>query len=115
MNNTLPEQFEALHVFVAEWALGTEQARFEKRLNTPYETVKLFYEATIPLMPDVMSYLQNKPVSPDQQCDKNLMFLALSCVEVSRIFEVWGKQDVRADYFDPERITCVGYEGVKRI
>ncbi len=115
MDNALPEQFKPLRKFVADWAINTEQARFEKRLNTPYEVIKTFYEAIIPLMPDIMSYLKSKPVSPEMQCDKNIMFLALSCVEVSRIFEVWGQQDVRADYFDPSRICCVGYEGVNEI
>lgn len=112
MNNDLPKQFDALREFVGDWVLDSEQARLEKRLNTNYEAIKLFYERIIPLMPDIMKYLEDKPVSPDTQCDTNLMFLALSCVEVSRIFEVWGKSDVRADYFDPKRITCVGYEGV---
>lgn len=115
MNNTLPEGFKALRQFVPDWALDTEQARFEKRLNTPYEVINTFYEAIIPLMPDIMSYLKHKPVSSDVQCDRNLMFLALSCVEVSRIFEVWGQQDVRADYFDPSRISCTGYEGVNNV
>jgi hypothetical protein len=41
--------------------------------------------------------------------------MAMSCVEVSRIFEVWNQLDVRSDYLDPKRITCLGYEGAKKL
>jgi hypothetical protein len=111
----LPKQFEVLNYFVNDWALDSEQARFEKRTTGKLDEIKVFYESIIKMMPDIMEYLKDKEVDPSEQADKNLLKLALSCVEVSRIFEVWDQQDVRSDYLDPKRITCAGYEGSKQL
>ncbi|HIL78524.1 MAG TPA: hypothetical protein EYG48_06420 [Methylococcales bacterium] len=111
--STVNAKFASLNTFIDEWALETEQERFDKRVSMTEGQIKPFYEAIIGLMPDIMEYLKDKPVNPDSEEDANLMHLALSCVEVSRIFEVWGQKDVRSDYLDPARVRCVGYEGVK--
>lgn len=110
----LPKNFELLREFVSEWALDTEQERFDKRTSGQVDAIRLFYDAILPYMSDIMAYLKDKEVEPAEQVDKNLLNMALSCVEVSRIFEVWGQLDVRCDYFNPKRITCGGYEGVKK-
>ncbi|MEH6503267.1 MAG: hypothetical protein V7682_05115 [Cycloclasticus sp.] len=113
--NNLPNKFEGLSKFVAEWALDTEQARFDKRTSGKVEEIKFFYDAIIQQMPDIMAYLKDKEVEPSEQEDKNLLNMAMSCVEVSRIFEVWNQLDVRSDYLDPKRMTCLGYEGAKKL
>lgn len=113
MMKKVNKKFSSLNAFIEEWALASEQQRFDKRVNMTEKQIKPFYDAIIGLMPDIMAYLKGKPVNPDNEEDKNLMYLALSCVEVSRIFEVWGQKDVRSDYLDPARVRCIGYEGVK--
>ena len=95
--NKLPIKFKNLNEFVHEWALDTEQARFDKRTTGQIDAIKVFYDAILPYMSDIMEYLKGKEVEPAEQADKNLLGLALSCVEVSRIFEVWGQLDVRSD------------------
>lgn len=110
---TVNTKFASLNTFIDDWALASEQERFDKRVSMTEEEIKPFYDTIIGLMPHIMEYLKDKPVNPDNDEDKNLMYLALSCVEVSRIFEVWGQKDVRSDYLDPARVRCVGYEGVK--
>ena len=113
--NNLPKQFEGLNGFVNDWALDTEQARFDKRTGGQVDEIKVFYDAIIKEMPNIMEYLKDKEVEPTEQQDKNLLNMAMSCVEVSRIFEVWDQLDVRSDYLDPKRITCAGYEGSKQL
>jgi hypothetical protein len=114
-NTSLPKSFEDLVVWCADWALPGEQERFIKRINTPVDSIRKFYDAILPRMDAVLGHLKEFPALGLPQAEENLMRLALSYVEVSRIFEVWNQHDVRADFLDPNRLTCIGYEGVKRI
>ncbi len=109
----LPSQFAELTEFVAQWALPSEQARFNQRIHADPANIKHFYDTILPWMDRILVHLRDFPPLDPPAPELNLMRLALSCVEVSRIFEAWGQQDVRADFLDPARFTCVGYEGVK--
>lgn len=115
MNRTalLPAGFEDLEPHVAAWALADEDARFHKRLGSSMEEIRQFYEAIAPRMERVMAHLQGCPVNGLPPADDALLKLALAYVEISRVFEVWNQQDVRADFFDPARLRCVGYEAVR--
>jgi hypothetical protein len=113
-STVLPEQFAELSEFVPEWALEGEQSRFRKRIHADPAEIKRFYDVIMPSMERILQYLKNFPPLEQPEPERNLMWLALSCVEVSRIFEVWNQQDVRADFLDPERFVCVGYEGLNR-
>lgn len=114
-STSIPKGFEDLEVWCADWALPGEQERFMKRINTSVDSIRKFYDAILPRMDAALEHLKGFPVTGLPQAEENLMRLALSYVEVSRIFEVWNQHDVRADFLDPNRFTCIGYEGVKRI
>lgn len=109
----LPAGFEDLEPFIAAWALPDEDARFRKRLDASMDEMRAFYDAILPRMEAVMEYLTECPVQGLTPADDALLKLALAYVEISRIFEVWNRQDVRADFFDPARLRCVGYEAVQ--
>ena len=109
----LPTDFAELLPWVSDWALDTENKRLAKRVDSDMEEIKAFYDAILPQMTPVMEYLEKLPVSGLDGADQNLLNLALSYVEISRIFEVWDQQDVRADFFDPKRLNCIGYEGMQ--
>lgn len=112
-NHMLPPAFEDLLTWVPGWALESENGRMQKRVDSPMDEIKAFYDAILPNMTPVMEYLETLPVRGLDAPDQNLLNLALSYVEVSRIFEVWDQQDVRADFFDPKRLNCIGYEGMQ--
>lgn len=109
----LPAGFKDLEVQVAAWALADENGRFHKRLDSSMEQIRQFYDAIAPRMEAVMAHLRNCPVTGLTAPDERLLRLALSYVEVSRVFEVWNQQDVRADFFDPQRFKCIGFEAVQ--
>ena len=109
----LPAKFEDLSPWVSEWALATESARFNKRIHNAVPERQAFYDAIVPRMAAVMEYLEQLPMTDLPIPDQNLLSLALSYVEISRVVEVWKQQDVRADFFDPSRLNCIGYEGVQ--
>ena len=110
---TLPTAFAALQSYVAAWALPDEDARFRKRLHAPMDDLRAFYEAILPHMDAIMQHLQGCPAQNLQPADDALLKLALSYTEISRVFEVWQQQDVRADYLDPARLRCIGFEAVQ--
>ncbi|HCO43966.1 MAG TPA: hypothetical protein DIT63_07615 [Gammaproteobacteria bacterium] len=110
---TLPAAFAALQPYVDTWALADENSRFHKRINAPLEELRVFYDAIAPHMEAVMQHLQGCPVAGLPAADEALLRLALSYAEVSRVFEVWQQQDVRADFFDPARLRCVGFEAAQ--
>ncbi len=110
---TLPGEFAALRPLVAAWALPDENARFRRRIGASTEELRAFYDAIQPHMEAVMEHLQGCPVQGLEPADDALLKLALSYVEVSRVFEVWDRQDVRADFFDPARLGCVGFEAAQ--
>lgn len=110
---SVPSQFAALQPFVAGWALPDENARFHKRINADPADMRKFYDTILPQMDAVMEYLTHCPAIGLAPHDDVLLKLALSFVEVSRVFEVWNQQDVRHDFFDPKRLNCIGFEAVQ--
>ncbi len=104
----LPAEFADLLQWLDEWALGTEQQRFAKRVGSTIEQIRPFYEAMLARMPDIMDHLAKLPIDGLPPEDENLLRLALSYVEISRCFEAWGQIDVRADFFKPEYLHTDG-------
>jgi len=100
----LPAPFAELMEFVPEWALATEAERFHQRLSSEMATLKRFYDALLPRMDAICAYLQECPLQNLSEEARTLLDLALSFIEISRVFEVWGKKDVRADFFPPEQV-----------
>jgi hypothetical protein len=111
--SVLPPAFAALEPYVDAFALPDENARFRKRIAASIDELRVFYDAILPLMDAVMQHLQGCPVQGLPPADEALLRLALSYAEVSRVFEVWQQQDVRADFFDPARLHCVGFEAAQ--
>ena len=103
---TLPAGFEALEPFVAEWALLTERERMLRRIHGSMDEIGTFYKALTPHLPALLKHLEAYPprieeLPPDAQ---RLAALGMAYMECSRIFEMWGKQDVHHDNFAPERL-----------
>lgn len=112
-SSALPPAFAVLEPYVEAYALPDENARFRKRIAASMEELRGFYDAILPHMDAIMQYLQGCPAQGLPAADEALLRLALSYAEVSRVFEVWQQQDVRADFFDPARLHCVGFEAAQ--
>lgn len=101
MRRALPPPFADLEQWLDEWALDTEQRRFDKRVRSTLDQLRPFYDAMLGRMPAIMDHLAALPLDGLSSDDENLLRLALSYVEISRCFEAWGQVDVRADFFRP--------------
>ena len=60
----LPEPFQVLEHFVNTWSLATATERNRKRLTSPMNEIQAFYDALLPRMEAVLTYLSQFPLEP---------------------------------------------------
>jgi len=93
MPSTLPSEFADLEPF-AEWAIPTERARYDKRLDSTMDEMQAFYDAAFPRMEDALSYLEQFPMDALPDDAKCLLWLYCALVTVSFPVEVWRQPRV---------------------
>ena len=99
----LPEGFRDLEAWL-EWSLATERERSAKRQASSMQDIKAFYDAILPRMDEVLSYLEQFPldnIPPDAQ---QLFYLTLSLAEIAPAVELFGQPSV-VDGYDISRFT----------
>ena len=115
----MPDPFKDLEPFVATWALATETERNQKRLASAMTEIQAFYNAMMPRMEAVLTYLSQFPLEriseeartlPEET--QRLLYLALSVVEVAPAVEPY-KQPGVIDGFDSRRFVPE-HEAAKR-
>ena len=84
----LSAEFKDLETF-GEWCLGSERERNAKRLSSTLEELSGFYSAMLPRMPAIVEELRSASLRqmPDDQ--RNLMWLAMSLMEISACIELF--------------------------
>ena len=102
----LPEQYKELERFVSEWALPSESQRNHKRLASSMEEIQKFYDALLPRLNEILSYLNQYPLEQLPAEAQRLMELSLSLMEISHAVELYGQPDV-PDAFDARRFEIV--------
>lgn len=101
----LPEPFGDLEVFVDDWALPTEQARFCKRLASTLQEVRQFNDTIHPRMHDIIGYLNQFPLDAMPPEANTLLALARSYMETSHPVDLGWKSIDLEDAFDSSRFT----------
>ncbi len=101
----LPEPFRSLEPFGA-WVLEKESERIRKRLASSMEELRAFYSAMLPQMEAIVLYLNQFSLEDMPQEVRNLLFLALSFVEVTGAVELYGQPGIR-NGLAPERFLPV--------
>jgi hypothetical protein len=91
----LPDQFADLEPFAATWCLGSENERYNKRLATPIQEMRTFYDAVTPRAEAAMAYLEQFPLDELPEDGLNLLHLLYSMIEVSFPIEVWHQPRVQ--------------------
>ena len=90
----LPDGFAELEPFEKGWALGTEAARNAKRLDTPIEDIRSFYDTMLRHMEAVVQHLSGFRIDDLPDPEKTLYRLALSLMEVAPAIEIHNAPDV---------------------
>jgi hypothetical protein len=100
----LPEPFADLTLYLA-WALPTERERSAKRQASTMAEISAFYQAMLPRMDEILSYLEQYPpeqVSADAQ---RLFYLTLSLAKIAPAVEMYGEPN--AEGLDALRLVNV--------
>ena len=104
----LPEGFHDLEPYL-EWSLATDRERITKRKMSPMAEITAFYEAMLPRMSEILSFLEQYPVEQDTAQTpadvQRLFFLTLSLAKIAPAVELYG-------YPVPEGLDALRLENV---
>lgn len=90
---TLPSDFSDLEPY-ADWALPSEEERYQKRLASTMDELQAFYDAVYPRFDDICQYLEGVEVAGIADEDAHLLWLSCAYVVVSFPVEVWSQPKV---------------------
>ena len=81
--NSLPKQFSSLTVFVEAWSHSTELKRSQQRWTASAEEYQSFYKAMLPMLDEVLDYLDQYQVGAIPNDALALYHLALAFAEAA--------------------------------
>jgi hypothetical protein len=90
----LPAPFADLQAFCDDWALATEFARSEKRATSSMADLKTYYAAVGPRMEAIARHLDQFPMDALPAAEKQLLYMALSYMEVAIAVEFFNQPEV---------------------
>jgi hypothetical protein len=85
----LPADFADLEPFAATWCLATEPERWERRLASSMDEMRVFYDACFSRAEDAMVYLDRFALDDMPDDASRLLQLLHSLALVSYVVEVW--------------------------
>lgn len=91
--HSLPDQFHELKAFSERWALATERERNERRRASTMEDIQNCYDAVLPRMVEIITYLNQYPLDSLPADAGRLFYLALSFMEISPAVELFKEPD----------------------
>lgn len=89
----IPAPFAALEPFVAHWARDTLAGRDSARLKSTPEQRRAFYDAAGALAPEIMVFLDSRPLAGFTPGERALMNLMLSLAHVALAVELQGDDE----------------------
>ncbi len=89
----LPDGFQDLEPYT-DWCLATEAERYAKRLASSMDELQAFYDAALPRLEDMKSYLDALPLDDLPDDATHLLWLCYSLVNASFPIEVWRQPRV---------------------
>lgn len=102
----LPNGFDALEPFVAQWNVGTSAERAALRTSSKAQERADFFAAATPLFEKALDHLDTHPVHNLPEAEQRLMNLMLSLAHVALAVEVQGPDEERsAPWRDRMQIT----------
>ena len=93
-NHTLPEGFDDLEAWVADWVLPDLQARSDKRQSSSMEEIQAFYDAVSARAPSALAYLDQRKLGELDAAEERLLKLMLSFAEVIPAVEFYQQPAV---------------------
>ena len=91
--NLLPDGYQALEPFVAQWAVSGTQNRALLRGSSTAEDRQAFYDAVKDRVSEALDLLDAKPLGGLDDRDRRLLDLLLSFAHVAAAVEVQGPDE----------------------
>jgi|SRR5262244_2368675 len=100
----LPEPFHDLEPYLA-WSVPTERERSAKRQFSTMGEIRTFYEAMLPRMEEILSYLDQFSPEHIPEDVQRLFYLTVSLAKVAPAVEMYGEPAVEG--LDVSRLAHV--------
>ena len=103
----LPEGFEPLETWAPQWAMATQNRRWEKRLASTKDEITAFYDAVLPQLDRILNHADEFPIGELPEKSARLYDLALMLAEISPNVELYNGQPHIPHSFDESRFIAV--------
>ena len=103
----LPDGFEDLENWVADWARPTQNARWDKRLASSREEITAFYEALVPRLEAILEHVDRYPLGELPEPSRRLYHLALMLAEIAPNVELYQGDPAVPHSFEERRFIAV--------
>ena len=109
MPKQLPEGFAELETWASEWALPTQNTRWDKRLASTREELFTFYNAVLPHLEPILDHVDQYPLGELPAQSARLFDLALMHAEIAPNVELYdGDPNVPHSYEEKRFIAVHG-------
>lgn len=102
----LPEQFSQLESLAETWALPTELQRSQQRWIATPEDYRRFYQAMLPVLDEVLDYLDQYQPDAISEPALPLYHLALAFAEAAPHNELYDCSNTVPNSFDAHRFVA---------
>jgi hypothetical protein len=89
----VPDAFKSLEVFARDWALPTENERWEKRATSAMEELLAYYDLVGPKMKAMAAHLDHFPMGTLPPQEQVLLNLAFMYIEVAIAVEFFKQPE----------------------
>lgn len=104
---TLPEGFEELESWVAEWAQPTQNRRWDKRLASSKDEITAFYQALLPHLERILEHADRFALGALPPDSARLLDLAMMHAEIAPNVELYDGDPNVPYSFEERRFIAV--------
>ncbi len=107
MKGLLPGGFEDLEELVTDWAMPTQNMRWDRRLASSREELISFHEALLPRLEEILDHVDRFEIGQLPEDSARLFDLALMLAEISPNVELYDGEPNVPHSFEERRFVAV--------
>lgn len=107
MTSLLPDEFTRIESWTADWALPTQNQRWDKRLASTATEIAEFYHAILPWLERILAHADQFPLGELPDRSANLFDLALMHAEIAPNIELYRGDPNVPHSFEERRLIAV--------
>jgi len=106
MSTNLPKSFTTLEPLAEAWGLPTQDARQAKRRGSSTAELQEFYDAIVPLLPQLLSHVDEFPLGELPPDSLRLYYMSLALAEIAPHIELYRGDPNVPHSFEEERFIA---------